>query len=94
MLHEHDRPPVPQGTTDYIYTPNQHYFCGERIGARGGLPVVGHFVHEGVAHGGSGFVVNAILSLSGEEIFFFDFIGPDALGDTNHPEELRLVEDE
>jgi len=57
------------------------------------VPIVGHFVHEGVAHGGCGFVVDAVLSLGGEEVFFFDFVGPDSLGDANHPEKLWLAGD-
>ena len=60
---------------------------GEEEG--GGVPIVGHFVHEGVAHCGGCFVVDAVLALRGEEVFFFDFVGPDALGDTDHPEKLR-----
>ena len=69
-------------------TVSEWFFGGE--GRRG--PVVGHFIHEGVAHCRGCFVVDAILSLGGEVVFFFDFVGPDTLCDADHPKELELAE--
>lgn len=40
--------------------------------------VVAHLVHEAVAHGGGRFVVDAVFAARGEEVAFFDFVGPDA----------------
>ena len=40
--------------------------------------VVRHLVHEAVAHGRRGFVVDAVFAAGGEEVAFFDFVGPDA----------------
>lgn len=51
--------------------------------------VVGHFVHEGIAHCGGCFVVDFVVALGGEKVFFFDFVGPDAFGDADHPEKLQ-----
>ena len=38
--------------------------------------VVGHLVHEGVAHSGCCFVVDAVLAAGSEEVAFFYFIWP------------------
>jgi len=39
--------------------------------------VVRHLVHQAVAHGRRGFVVDAVLAARGEVVAFFDFVGPD-----------------
>jgi hypothetical protein len=50
--------------------------------------VVGHFVHQAVLHGLRGLVVDAVFAAGGEVVALFDLVGPDAFGDTDHPQEL------
>jgi len=54
------------------------------LGLAGGeervVVVVGHLVHQAVLHGVGGLVVDAVFAAGGEEVAFFDFVGPDACG--------------
>lgn len=48
-------------------------------------------LHEAVLHGGGGLVINAIFTASSEEVTLIDFVGPDTLRNTDHPEEFVQV---
>lgn len=51
-------------------------------------PVIGHFVHQALAHRLCGPVIDTELSSGREEVGLLDFIWPYPRGDTDHPQEL------
>lgn len=49
---------------------------------------IGDILHQAVTHGGGGTVVHPVLTAGSEEVTLLDLVGPDTLGDTDHPQEL------
>lgn len=49
---------------------------------------VGCNLHQAVLHGVGGIGIDLILASSSEEVSLLDLVGPDTLGDPDHPQEL------
>lgn len=47
-----------------------------------------HHLHQALLHGRCGLLVDTVLATRSEEVALLHLIGPDALGDTDHPQEL------
>lgn len=58
---------------------------------KGDLPVVAHLVHQTVAHSRRRALVDSVLAPGSEVVWLMDLIGPLALCDTDHPQELVNV---